>query len=247
MKDPYNWDEVHGPIFNTIMKIPVFGEVPIEKWVQVATGYVVFFVFGTGTDSYNLYKKMLLTFGLGKIFPSLYVMHQSGSTTPASFITTRLWGSRLTSKAKSMLSFTTSSSKQDTTTGTLNESVRGDSVALKSIRTEGTLPKPAKAVLQHPASSAKPSFLGCIFRSDSHDSHILPLFSRPSITEITDPNSSAVASAPSGFAAHAWAAGDVGEGRTSEADGVHVVREIHQERCARCKDDNDRVSADTWT
>lgn len=228
------------------MKIPVHGEVPIEKWVQVATGYVIFLIFGTGSDSYNLYKKMLLAFGLGKIFPSLYIVHQSGSTTSASFITIRVWGSRLTSKAKSIMNSTISSSKQETTTSTL-DSVRGDSVALKPVVTEETLPKPNKAVLQHPPSSSEPSFLRRIFRGNSQGIHILPLFSRPSITEITDSNPPEVAPTPSGFSAHAWAAKDGASGRTSEADVVHVAREIHQERCARCKNDYERASADNWT
>jgi len=49
-------------------------------------GYVTFLLFSTSTDAHNTYKKMMLAISLGKLFPSLYVMRETGSSTPSSFI-----------------------------------------------------------------------------------------------------------------------------------------------------------------
>jgi pheromone a factor receptor len=68
---PYSWSRVHNPeTFHNILKVRMFGHVAPDKWGQVATGYVVIFVFGTGSDAHNTYKKMLLALGLGRFFPT---------------------------------------------------------------------------------------------------------------------------------------------------------------------------------
>ncbi|KAF2630214.1 STE3-domain-containing protein, partial [Macroventuria anomochaeta] len=98
------WEELQGNRRNMILKFPSDGQVHIDKWGQICLGYVIFLLFGTGTDAQNTYKKMLLVFELGKIFPSLYVMRESGTSTPSRFISVRTWTSSCMSKAKSYFS-----------------------------------------------------------------------------------------------------------------------------------------------
>jgi pheromone a factor receptor len=119
----YSWQRNHDPAtFNSIVKIPVNGTVTVDKWGQVASGYVLFFVFGTGSDAYNTYKKMLLLVGLGRVFPSLHVMRESGANTPNSFINARSWTESLSSKAKSIFwSRSNSVTEETSVSGTRHE------------------------------------------------------------------------------------------------------------------------------
>ena len=98
------WNSIKNHRLDVILKFQSNGVVHLDKWGQIAMGFVTFLLFGTGTDAHNTYKKMLLFFGLGKIFPSLYIMRESGSSTPSSFIAARLWTESCVSKAKSYLS-----------------------------------------------------------------------------------------------------------------------------------------------
>ncbi|KAF1850864.1 STE3-domain-containing protein [Cucurbitaria berberidis CBS 394.84] len=251
IQDPYDWNHVHGPQFNTVMKVPVFGQVSIEKWVQVATGYVIFFVFGTGTDSHNLYKKMLLRLGCGRIFTSLHVMRESGNSTPSGFITARTWGSNLSSRAKGMF-WSNSGTKIVSATDTLDDSTCSNSVMLNSIShlhnitTEDTLLKQKQEGTQHGSSLLEPSFLKRVFRCQGHRHPVLPLFSRRSITELTETDKSATGSVSPGVHAFAWASEAPVSNQVRDQDVVHVVREIHQDRRERHEVENERKSTDAW-
>ncbi|KAJ4367140.1 hypothetical protein N0V83_007670 [Neocucurbitaria cava] len=251
IQDPYDWSEVHGPNFNTIMKIPAFGQVSVEKWIQVATGYVIFFIFGTGTDSHNSYKKMLLAIGLGKVFPSLYVMRESGSTTPSTFIHARTWGSQLSTKAKSMFS-SKNDTRNDSATNTFSGSTRNNSVVMGSVSrlhnvtTEDTLLSAKHEGAQQVSASKGPSFFKRVFLRRSHRRPVLPLFSRSSITEITDTSSSATRSASPGVQAFVWASEDPVPKENRDQDGVHVLREVHQDRHERDVVEKEGKSGDAW-
>ncbi|KAF2847309.1 STE3-domain-containing protein [Plenodomus tracheiphilus IPT5] len=224
IKDPYDWDRIHGPQFNTIMRIPALGQVSIERWIQVATGYVIFFVYGTGADAHNLYKKMLLLVGLGKWFPSLYNMN-SGSTTPSSFIAARTWGSCMSSKARSIFW-----SKCGSETGTIMDgttvhgSVRHNSVSpLHGSTTQDSFP-----------TSPRQSFLKRFFPRQHHRSDVLLLYSRDyagrSLASVTQSQPSTHTSS-TGTAATAWTMDIPVPLRNNDTTGVTIIREVHQCCC----------------
>ncbi|KAF1838993.1 Pkinase-domain-containing protein [Decorospora gaudefroyi] len=237
-QDPYSWSNVHDPTkFNTIIRIPVGGKVDMNKWVQIATGYVIFALFGTGVDAHNLYKRLLVSMGAGKVWPSLYVESTSGSRTPHSFTAAKEWTSSLGSKAKSMLW----SSKSDSTYGgtTRNNSVAMGSIPhLHNVATQDTL------LRQKDNASARPltpkSFFKRVFTRMARGSPVLSFSSYRNIAEVatTDTDRSATVSSPPGFHAHAWAAEDHAVGRVSDVDGVHIIREVHQD--CRDRDENEK-------
>lgn len=244
---PYDWGRVHGPKFNSIVKIPALGQVSIEKWVQVATGYVIFFVFGTGKDSYNLYKKMLVTLGLGKIFPSLYVMRESGVSTPTSFVAAKTWGSNMSAKARNMI-FSKTDSQNNSTIDTFNSDPRNHSVELDSIShlrpvtTRDTIFKST----QHNSQQEEPFFLKQIFSNQGAGASILPSFSRRSFSDNTKPNAFASHYISPGVHAHAWATDTESSTQVSEPGGVHVVREVHQDRYKRGNIDKECKPQESW-
>jgi pheromone a factor receptor len=124
LTDTYSWHRVHNPAsFHSIIKQPVHGVVSVDKWGQVASGYVLFFVLGTGADAYNTYKKMLTAMGLGRIFPSLYILRESGASTPNSFLNARSWTESLSSKAKGMFWSRSSSVAESTLISSRNNSL----------------------------------------------------------------------------------------------------------------------------
>jgi hypothetical protein len=59
VEDFYDWDFIHGPNWNVIVKVPTQGGVRFDIWAEIATGYLLFLLFGTGTDAHNTYKRML--------------------------------------------------------------------------------------------------------------------------------------------------------------------------------------------
>jgi hypothetical protein len=124
---PYSWDEVHDPkTVNSIIFLPAGGVVGLDKWGQVASGYVLFFVFGTGSDAYSSYKKMGVAMGLGRVWPALHILRESGAATPNSFISARSWTQSWSSKAKSKFWSRSGSVAEETLFG----SVRHGSVAI---------------------------------------------------------------------------------------------------------------------
>jgi pheromone a factor receptor len=75
---PYDFNAIHyGPDpFNTYFisftTSDLVRSVDMNmNYIPALTGFVTFFVFGTTADSLNSYRKMLLCFGLGYIFPRL--------------------------------------------------------------------------------------------------------------------------------------------------------------------------------
>lgn len=76
--DPYDYDLIHyGPdpfninfISFTTSQVVRFVDMNIN-YIPTLTAIVIFFVFGTTTEALNDYRKMLLCFGLGYIFPKL--------------------------------------------------------------------------------------------------------------------------------------------------------------------------------
>jgi pheromone a factor receptor len=226
------------------------GKVQLQSWVQIATGYIVFLLFGTGVDAHNLYKRMLVSIGIGKIWSSLHIESGSGSTTPHSFIAARTWTSTMSSRAKSMLW----SSKTEATVNTYDGTTRNNSVVLEAIphlsstTTNDTLYKQHQDsnIQQNASTSTKPSFLKRVFGSTPR-TPILPLSSSHyrNITETPTTESDRITS---GVHAHAWAVpeGPSGE-RVSEADGVHVIREVHQDCHDRDVSEQDfEKKVDAW-
>jgi pheromone a factor receptor len=176
------------------MKTPTFGVVPIDKWCQVATGYILLFVFGTGTDALNTYRAMMLSVGLGRWFPGLYRVQESGNVTPVSM---RTWKSR----ANSVL-WSRSVSVANTTTGS---TTRHNSIVLPEIGQVHT----GDAILSphegRQLSSTRSSFLSRIFARSAVPHTVLPLFTHRShsMPETTDTRLAARGRSP-GISAHAW-------------------------------------------
>ncbi|KAF2024920.1 kinase-like protein, partial [Setomelanomma holmii] len=213
--DTYSWDRVHHPsTFNTILKVPALGQVTVDRWGQVATGYVLFFVFGTGKDAENTFRDMALALGLGRCFPGLHERRESGHSTLHSFIAARSWSRSLSSRAKSMF------------WNTRTDSVDGSAVAMKSL---GRVTTEERGL--HPSSEAgasnKQSFFARLFARNSDQRSFLPIFSRPTVTEMTDIDTGKLANRDHspGASAHAWATDKSSSRCVSECDGVHVVRE----------------------
>jgi pheromone a factor receptor len=230
---------VHDPTrFNTILRIPMHGKVQLMSWMQIATGYVFFILFGTGADAHNLYKRMLASMGLGRIWPSLREEIRSGSgiRTPNSFITARKWSSSVGSRAKSMLW-----SSKTTDTDTYGGTTRNNSVVLENIPTRDSVCKPTKV------SSPQPTFLKRIFTRPSRPTTILP-FSHDNYRNITESATTDSDRTAFGVKARAWAS-DTPAGRGSEADGVHVIREVHQDHHDRedvSEKDFESKTVDAW-
>jgi pheromone a factor receptor len=225
----YEWEKLYGQRKNIILKFPSNGQVHINKWGQVILGYVVFFVFGTGTDAYNTYRKMLLVLGLGKIFPALYVMRETGTSTPSSFISARTWTSTYVSKAKGY--FSKSGSGTSTFGGsTFNNSVCTNSVILESNdNTQLRSISSTTPVLQdkdYPPTNK--CFLKRIFTHRGRHQPILPIFSQHSTASAPHDAEKVVETVCDGFSAQAWAPATPLSRRNSEPVGVHVVREVHQ-------------------
>ncbi|KAH7386772.1 pheromone A receptor-domain-containing protein [Phaeosphaeria sp. MPI-PUGE-AT-0046c] len=218
--DSYSWSRVHDPAtFNSIIKVPSFGSVSIGKWGQVATGYVVFFVFGTGNDAYKTYKKMSLAVGLGKVFPSLHIIHESGAATPSSFINARTWTESISSKAKGMFW-----SRSDSVADTLTASSRSGSVAMSSM--QRLKPVVREVEVTQPA---QPSFFKrCVGRTSKPPCE-LPLFVEkrsPSIPELIDDDENKAGLSP-GVSAGAWASS---QPSSTQGRGGNTVRVCHEVR-----------------
>jgi pheromone a factor receptor len=227
---PYSWSRVHDPkMFNSVVKAPSYGIVTIDKWGQIATGYVLFFVFGTGSDAYNTYKKTLLACGLGRIWPSLYVMRESGASTPNSFINARTWTSSVTSKAKNVFK-----SRNASVAETWHGSTRNNSVAMSSMQRLGSMATIAPEVTRE----SRPSFIGRVSGRKSQQSPVLPLFYHPrsrSVEDIvvTDVHHSTVQDHVLGVLAYAWTSHTPGAAAVNHVKGVRVFSEEQQECQAR--------------
>ncbi|KAF2262111.1 STE3-domain-containing protein [Lojkania enalia] len=232
MGGSYEWSSVHGPGWNSIQKIPTFGSVAYDKWGQVATGYVAFFIFGTGTDANKTYKKMLCAIGLGRLFPSLYNIIESGHTTPSiALSTTRSWFSTCTNKARNLFS-KYSSTHNAVDMHTSNTSV-ADVLTPTTANTECHRLHSVSAddpILQteFTHSNDSNSFLSRIFTSSNHERSILPLFTRPNVNNLTSNSQSPTRIYQPGGRSYAWVSSNPHATRTQDDDGVHVVQEVTQ-------------------
>lgn len=226
-----------------IFTFPSGGEIHVDKWGQIAMGYITFLLFGTGTDAHNTYKKMLLAIGLGRIFPSLYVMCESGSSTPSSFISARTWTLSCVSKAKNY--FSKGGSRFSSFGGSTVASTRNDSVALDNMDATLRSVSSTTPVLPHRESTAtNPSLLKRLFSRSAHNTTILPLFSQRSTASGPVEEKSAVEIVTEGFSARAWASEASRSRRNSEPTGLVVFREVKLDEEVR--DSSERKSADAW-
>ncbi|CBY01194.1 similar to pheromone B alpha 2 receptor [Plenodomus lingam JN3] len=239
IKDPYDWDSIHGPQFNTIMMIPALGQVSIERWIQVATGYVIFFVYGTGADAHNLYKKMLLLVGLGKWFPSLYNLNSA----PSTFIAARSWSSSVSSKAKSMFW-----SKSDSETETMDGTTANGSVRHNSVTPTQVVPTRCNTLT---LTSRLISFFTSILARQPRRTDVLPLYSPDytgrSLVSISQAQvQPSVHHASIGIETHAWATDEPAVPGASGANGVQVSRELRQCCCNKSEVENEGKGGKDW-
>ncbi|PVI07560.1 STE3-domain-containing protein, partial [Periconia macrospinosa] len=102
----YQWSRVHGDNWNSVAKVPSHGTLRFDRWAEMAFGYILFFLFGTGTDANNSYKRMLVSIGLGNFFPSLYNIKDSTSNTPSRVSFIKGWPASWSTKAKGVFSKT---------------------------------------------------------------------------------------------------------------------------------------------
>jgi pheromone a factor receptor len=236
--DDYSWSKVHGHQWNSVVKVPSYGAARWDRWGEVATGYVMFLCFGTGSDANNTYKHMLTSIGLGKFFPSLYIMSESRNARSPSNVT---FGRRLTSsfstKAKSLFS------KNDSISGpSHNESIVAPTAQPTSASASVTKPILSQQQLGKKFYSKLPSFFRHMFSRTDQQS-ILPLHGGSSIQVDSLPPLDRTSSDPTVFTAHAWAADNASIEKNNENPGVYVVHEVHQASQDKSKQQLDN---DAW-
>lgn len=245
--DEYDWNTVHGPDWNSVIKVPSYGVVRWDRWAQIISGYVFFFMFGTGMDAHNTYKKMLCAIGLGKIFPSLYIMRESGTSTPSSVTFAKGWVSSWSSKAKTFFS------KNDSIIETLPGSTHSESVRYGTPTTNrsGTLHHVPtnEPILPHDPQDASllsnvKSGFGRIFNRRNDQDTILPIYTKSSGGQVNSFEKSLAESVTPGVHARAWASDGAAAEGSSESDGVYVVREVHQAH--QSKNKAMEVELSTW-
>lgn len=238
------WSSIKDHRLDVILKFRSNGAVHIDKWGQIGLGYVAFILFGTGTDAHNTYKKMLLAVGLGKVFPSLYVMRESSNSTPRSFVSARTWTTSCVSKAKSY--FSKGGSRMSSFGGsTFSKSTRNDSVAMDTINTAalGSVSS-TTPVLAERSEPSNPPLLKRLFTRSSRQQPILPVFSHRPTSFTKEGEEAASETVINGFSARAWASEAPMSRRNSEPAGVIVFREVHLDEEAR--ESVERKSADEW-
>jgi pheromone a factor receptor len=220
--DSYDWNTVHGANWNTIIKVPTQGGVRWDRWVNIASGYLLFLLFGTGLEAHNSYKRMLCAVGLGKIFPSLSVVCKSGSSTPSSVTFVKGFASTCASKAKSYFSMS------DSATDTQSGSTRGDSIFLDTSITDRPVHlqhistnKPLFSPSTHLTNiwSSTRSLFNRLFGHRTRQPSILPTFSAGSVDQMSPPKISPVKSVLSSEHSSAWTP----EGSASPKKEVRVT------------------------
>jgi pheromone a factor receptor len=223
LNEKYSWDYVHGPEWNSVIKVPSYGQVRLDKWGQVATGYVAFAVFGTGTDANNTYRRMLCMLGLGKIFPSLYRRSEPGSSTSSSIRAARGWCSKYSSKAWNLFSKNStehSTLRSNTDSSTLNNSVAADtslhtpvSTSFQPVQSNDPILSQQRQQQQQPVQEADngKSIYNRLFARRDKGPPILPLFSKKSeksSPEVTEKEKSPTETVPPRVYAHVWVPGN---------------------------------------
>ncbi|KAF2639015.1 STE3-domain-containing protein [Massarina eburnea CBS 473.64] len=218
----FQWSRVHGADWNSVIMVPTAGAVRYDRWGEIAFGYVLFVLFGTGTDANNSYKRMFTSIGLGRIFPSLYIMDEGGSSMSASMSFIKGW----TSKAKGLFSkgyatddtFTSSAMDSPTTTRSMSLQPTPTNEPILPQR-----PQQDRSLFSRIFSRSKvqkPTILplSTVNSGNSHSSKSPVRFMPPGIYAHSWP----------GIYAHAWSEVNEPKERTTGTGGVHVVREVTQ-------------------
>ncbi|TKX20095.1 pheromone A receptor-like protein [Elsinoe australis] len=66
--NPFNWRRIHNyEEWKHIAYIPSLGVVLVDRWVQVACGFLVFIFFGLGKEAKDMYKSWALALGLERL------------------------------------------------------------------------------------------------------------------------------------------------------------------------------------
>lgn len=243
LNERFSWNYVHGPHWDSVMKVPTQGLVRVDKWGQIATGYIAFFTFGTGTDANNTYKKLLCAIGLGHIFPSLYKVSERDGSTTSSFTTARGWCSSAVSKAKSFLSKNSSVTETLPTlqSATQHDSMKLAAVCLSSSNSSSIEPistnEPILPNSHPPTRTEIGSFLGRLFARGKRHQPILPIHAGPpgEVPMVTEKSPADTYSSAS-VSSKAWASDSPTELRPQEIDGFHniyitqQVSQKHQEK-----------------
>lgn len=239
---PFVWNVVHGPTWNTVVKVPSLGVVRFDRWGEIATGYLFFILFGTGTDAHNTYKSMLRAMGLGKIFPSLYEMRESGRATPSTS-TSRGWASSWSSKAKHFFSKNDSVSESSTA---MRSADTGDAPVAhettSSSHSEHLQPTPTNDPILRRGSqdvrsrSNNTSFFDRVFTRRNNAAPVPPLSTTGQMREQSLFEKSSPSSIGPGVYARAWASNTPDMHHADESDEVHVVHEVRQDYQAKGKE-----------
>ena len=97
---PFDWNLFHGSAWWNISLVPTGGTVLFDRWIQIAAGYAVFIFFGLGQEAKTMYRKWLIKFGVGKIFPSL---HHSPLPKPNRALTNGSQANSIASRARMLV------------------------------------------------------------------------------------------------------------------------------------------------
>jgi pheromone a factor receptor len=222
-KDPYDWDYIHGDNWNVIIKVPTAGSVRFDVWGTIACGYLFFFLFGTGVDANNTYKRLLCAVGLGKIFPSLYIPSESVSRTSSTPSFAKGFASSCASKAKSLFS------KRGSVTESYPGNSFNDSICLTNSSGQSNhIATNDPILVQDTHRSSFKDIFGRVFHRPNTRAPLLPVFNTRSLGQESASDKSPVKSIPPGVHARAWALQAAAHDRTSSEDGVHIVHEVHQ-------------------
>ncbi|KAI9677432.1 MAG: a-factor receptor [Caeruleum heppii] len=153
-KHPYSFKELHGPQWSHIIMVPTGGQIIFDRWIRVASGFLLFIFFGIGGDALDLYRNWLVVLGVARLFPSLKSPRRRPSSGSSRMGT---WGSR------ARLLFRKSSQATATT------------VSMQSMRTSGS----NEAHLSCPADPQKRFQAQETFVSRGHESAPAPIDPEP--------------------------------------------------------------------
>lgn len=64
----YSWRVAHGPHWNKIQKIPSGGDAFFDRWFPIASGFMLFILFGCGRDASRMYGSYLRLLRLDRCF-----------------------------------------------------------------------------------------------------------------------------------------------------------------------------------
>ena len=80
----YSWHEVHNSTMNNDMVlVRSEGTIVYDRWIWLSGGVIIFLFFGFGRDAVAMYRSMLLSMGMERVFPSLKPDHRNTSNASA--------------------------------------------------------------------------------------------------------------------------------------------------------------------